>query len=94
MFFVYIWRTAITALCTLVQRPILSGVSGSHKTRAIPGFTSNYGIDRLVWFEARETLGAALTPERQIKEWQRDWKIYLIERDNPQWIDLYPSLSL
>ena len=51
------------------------------------------GVDRLVWFEAHDTLDAALLRERQIKRWQRDWKINLIERDNPHWIDLYPSLS-
>ena len=46
-----------------------------HKTKAIPGFTAKYGIDRLVWFEAHETLEGALIRERQIKEWKRDWKI-------------------
>jgi putative endonuclease len=64
-----------------------------HKTKAIPGFTAKHGIDRLVWFEAHETLEGALIRERQIKEWKRDWKINLIERDNPHWIDLYASLS-
>ena len=46
-----------------------------HKTKAIPGFTAKYGVDRLVWFEAHETLEGALIRERQIKEWKRDWKI-------------------
>jgi putative endonuclease len=54
-----------------------------HKTRAVRGFTATYGVDRLVWFEAHETLEAALVRERQIKEWKRDWKINLIERENP-----------
>ena len=65
-----------------------------HKTKAIPGFTAKYDVDRLVWFEAHQSIAAAATRERQIKEWKRAWKIELIERDNPQWIDLYPSLSL
>jgi putative endonuclease len=47
-----------------------------------------------VWFEVHETLEAALARERQIKEWQRDWKINLIERENPHWVDLFASLSL
>ena len=64
-----------------------------HKTRAVPGFTAKYGVDRLVWFEAHERLETALVRERQIKKWKRDWKINLIERENPHWADLYPSLS-
>ena len=65
-----------------------------HKMKAVPGFTAKYSVDRLVWHEAHETLEAALVRERQIKKWKRDWKINLIERENPYWIDLYPSLSL
>jgi len=64
-----------------------------HKTRAIPGFTAKYGVDRLVWFETHESLETALVRERQIKKWKRDWKFNLIERENPHWADLYPSLS-
>jgi len=64
-----------------------------HKAKAMPGFTSRYGVDRLVWFEVHETLETALIRERQIKAWRRDWKINLIERENPHWIDLLPSLS-
>jgi putative endonuclease len=45
-----------------------------------------------VWFEAHESMAAAAKRERQIKEWKRAWKVELIERDNPQWIDLYPTL--
>jgi putative endonuclease len=65
---------------------------GEHKIKAVPGFTAKYGVDRLVWFEAHETLEAALAREHQIKRWRRDWKINLIERENPHWVDLYPSL--
>jgi putative endonuclease len=57
------------------------------------GFTAKYGVDRLVWHEMHESLAAAAHRERQIKEWKRAWKIELIERDNPHWIDLYPTLS-
>ena len=64
-----------------------------HKIRAVPGFTAKYNVDRLVWFEMDESLAAAAQRERQIKEWKRVWKIELIERDNPHWIDLYPTLS-
>lgn len=64
-----------------------------HKKKGIPGFTVRYGVDRLVWFEIHESIVAARTRERQIKEWKRDWKIALIERGNPYWLDLYETLS-
>jgi putative endonuclease len=63
-----------------------------HKSRAVAGFTPRYGVNRLVWYEVPETLETALVREKQIKKWKRDWKINLIERDNPHWIDLYQSL--
>jgi putative endonuclease len=65
-----------------------------HKNRAVPGFKKRYGVDRLVWFETHESVETAIRREKQIKEWQRNWKINLIERDNPRWIDLYSNLSL
>lgn len=64
-----------------------------HKIKAIPSFTAKYGVNRLVWFEVHESLAAAAQRERRIKEWKRAWKIALIEKDNPHWIDLYPTLS-
>ena len=64
-----------------------------HKNSVVPGFTARYSVSRLVWFESHESLNSAQLREKQIKGWRRDWKIALIERDNPHWIDLYPSLS-
>jgi len=65
-----------------------------HKNKVVPGFTRRYGVDRLVWFEACETQEAALRREKQIKEWKREWKINLIEQENPRWIDLSSTLIL
>ncbi len=64
-----------------------------HKNKAVPGFTARYGVDRLVWFETHATAEAAIQREKQIKEWKRDWKMNLIERDNPHWIDLFPGFG-
>jgi putative endonuclease len=64
-----------------------------HKNKVVPGFTAKYGVDRLVWFEARDNLEEAFRREKQIKRWKRAWKIQLIETDNPHWLDLYGSLS-
>src|SRR5688500_11776382 len=63
-----------------------------HKTGAADGFTKQYGVDRLVWFEIHESSLAMVTRERQLKKWNRQWKINLIERENPAWRDLYPEL--
>ena len=63
-----------------------------HKLGAVPGFTAKYGVDRLVWFEMHDTLEGALIRERQIKKWKREWKLNLIERDNPHWADLFLTL--
>jgi putative endonuclease len=63
-----------------------------HKQKLVPGFTRRYGVDRFVWFEIHQSAADALRREKRLKEWKRDWKINLIERDNPHWIDLYASL--
>lgn len=65
-----------------------------HKNEVIPVFTRRYGVDRPVWFEAHHSHAAALQPEKQIKEWRRDWKINLIERENRHWVDLSEGLAL
>jgi putative endonuclease len=63
-----------------------------HRTDAVPGFTSHYGIHRLVWFDSTPSVEAAIHREKQMKNWKREWKIALIERENPQWLDLYDSI--
>ena len=64
-----------------------------HKQKAVPGFTSRYGVDRLVWFEATNSIHHAIAREKQIKHWNRQWKINLFRDDNPNWEDLYPALN-
>jgi putative endonuclease len=63
-----------------------------HRTDAVAGFTSRYGVHRLVWFEGAPSVEAAIQREKQLKNWKREWKIALIERENPQWQDLYDSI--
>jgi putative endonuclease len=65
-----------------------------HKNNVVLGFTKRYGVDQLVWFEAHQSRDAALQREKQIKEWRRDWKINLIERENRHWRDLSLTLTL
>jgi putative endonuclease len=64
-----------------------------HRESTQPGFTSKYGVQKLVWFEPHYSVTSAYQREKQIKKWKRDWKIALIEEDNPRWEDLYPSIS-
>jgi putative endonuclease len=60
-----------------------------HKNNFIKGFTSKYGVHQLVFCEQCESYESALRREKQIKEWQRKWKLELIEKVNPLWKDLY-----
>jgi putative endonuclease len=64
-----------------------------HRTKAMPGFTSRYGVSHLVWFEIYDDPTSAITREKEIKKWRRDWKIALIEETNPHWTDLYNSIT-
>ena len=63
-----------------------------HKTRICDGFTQRYDVHHLVWFETTESIQAAIQREKQLKNWKRDWKISLIEKDNPAWDDLYSKI--
>ena len=63
-----------------------------HKGHLAEGFTKEYGVDRLVWYEAHETMESAILREKQLKKWNRAWKIRLIEEVNPDWKDLYESI--
>ena len=63
-----------------------------HRTNAVRGFTSRYNLHRLVYYEAHETAPLAIQREKTIKHWVRQWKVDLIERDNPNWDDLYENI--
>jgi len=64
-----------------------------HKSKVLPGFSRRYGIDRLVWYEEYPTAIEAIEREKDMKKWRRDWKVRLIEEQNPLWADLYPLLA-
>ncbi len=63
-----------------------------HKSRVVPGFSARYGVDRLVWFETHEDPTQAITREKALKKWRRDWKIQLIEEMNSEGRDLSSML--
>ena len=64
-----------------------------HKSHLVEGFTKRYGVHTLVWYEVRDSMESAIAREKAIKEWKRAWKIALIEKSNPQWLDLYEELG-
>ena len=75
----------------------LLGRVWQHREEVTQGFTARHGVKRLVWFEVHETMESAIRREKQIKRWHRQWKIELIEKENPSWRDLaedfgFPSL--
>ena len=64
-----------------------------HREGLADGFSRQYGVHTLVWYEQHATAETAIKRERAMKEWQRSWKIRLIEETNPEWTDLYRGLS-
>jgi putative endonuclease len=63
-----------------------------HKNDLLEGFTKRYGVDRLVYYELHEDMVSAITREKQMKKWNRAWKLELIERQNPGWRDLWEEI--
>ncbi|MBI2961638.1 MAG: GIY-YIG nuclease family protein [Betaproteobacteria bacterium] len=63
-----------------------------HKNDFVDGFTKEYGVHTLVYFELHGDMQAAIEREKRIKKWNRAWKLELIEKDNPEWRDLYPDV--
>ncbi len=75
---------------------LYTGVTGNlakrvytHKHKLIDGFTKKYSTDKLVYVEVYEYVHDAITREHRIKKWRREWKLNLIEKQNPEWDDLY-----
>ena len=65
-----------------------------HKEKAVKGFTGKYGVDRLVYYEIFYDPENAIKREKRLKDYKRQWKIDLIEKDNPDWKDLYEEIKL
>ena len=63
-----------------------------HKNDLVEGFTEKYGVHGLVHFELQDDMLSAITREKQLKKWNRAWKIALIEKQNPTWQDLWPTI--
>jgi len=64
-----------------------------HRTEVVPGFTKEYGVHRLVYFEQHTDIEAAIRREKRLEKWNRAWKIRLIEEANSNWDDPYPQIA-
>jgi putative endonuclease len=64
-----------------------------HRNEVVPGFTQRYHLHRLVYFEEHRTIYGAMQRERTMKHWKAEWKVALIEKDNPEWDDLYWGIA-
>ena len=93
MFYVYLLASQPHGTLYVGKTNDLQRRVWEHKAKVVPGFTAKYSVDKLVWYEAHESLESVFQRERRIKGWKRAWKIELIEKDNPQWVNLYPGLS-
>jgi putative endonuclease len=67
--------------------------AGVHRQDLIDGFTKKYGVHRLVYYEMHESMDAAILREKQLKKWNRAWKLRLIESMNPEWEDLFDEVG-
>jgi putative endonuclease len=65
----------------------------AHRQNLIDGFTKKYGVHKLVYFEETNDVNEAILREKRIKKWKREWKIKLIEKENPEWKDLYYDIT-
>ena len=93
MFYVYLLASRKEGTLYLGVTKDLVRRTYQHREKLLPGVTSQYDVRRLVWFEVYDDPINAIEREKQIKKWRPAWKIGLIEKENPDWRDLYPDIS-
>ena len=92
-FFVYILANKKNGTLYVGVTNNLARRIAEHRAKLVPGFTRKYGVDRLVYFEAFESILEARAREHALKRWRRAWKIALIEELNPDWRDLSDQIG-
>jgi putative endonuclease len=92
-FYVYILASRIGGTPYIGVTNDLVRRVAEHKSKAAESFTKKYDVDRLVYCEGFDGIELAIHREKRLKKWPRAWKISLIEKDNPNWIDLYPQIA-
>ncbi len=92
-FFVYILASRRNGTLYTGMTDDLARRVWEHRDGVVPGFTRKYNVKTLVWYELHETRESAFKRERQLKKWNRAWKLHLIEQMNPDWRDFSEGLS-
>jgi putative endonuclease len=88
-YFVYIIASKINGTLYIGVTSNLVKRVYEHKNKLVEGFTKKHNVYELVHYETIEDINSAITREKQLKKWKRQWKIELIEKNNPNWRDLY-----
>ncbi len=92
-YYVYILSNATYTTVYIGVTNNLKGRVAEHKTAEIPGFTRQYNVNRLVYFEEFLDIHDAIAREKQLKKWRRAWKDELIKTMNPTWRDLFDEIG-
>ncbi len=92
-FFAYILASRRNGTLYIGMTDNLTRRVWEHRAGVVPGFTRKYGVKMLVWYEVHESRETAFQRERQLKKWNRAWKLQLIERTNPDWRNLADDLT-
>jgi putative endonuclease len=92
-FYVYVLANRIGGTLYIGVTNDLIRRVGEHKLKIAESFTKRHDVTRLVYFETFDQIEHAIHREKRLKKWPRAWKISLIEKDNPDWIDLYPEIA-
>jgi putative endonuclease len=92
-FYVYMLASARYGTLYLGVTSDLMKRGWQHREGMVEGFTKEYGVKQLVWFETHTDAISAITREKQLKKWNRAWKIKLIQQENQYWRDLYEGLT-
>ncbi|WP_410529835.1 GIY-YIG nuclease family protein [Wolbachia endosymbiont (group A) of Conops quadrifasciatus] len=95
----YMQNYYVYILASKNNRTLYTGITSNlikriweNKSKVISGFTSKYNVHKLVHFEEFQDINSALNRERLLKSWKRKWKTDLIEKENPNWVDLYDNI--
>ncbi|HWY14898.1 MAG TPA: GIY-YIG nuclease family protein [Rhizomicrobium sp.] len=92
-YYVYILASARNGTLYIGVTNDLARRCYEHREGLMPGFTRKYDVNRLVHVESFSDIGLAIQREKRLKKWNRRWKLGLIEKTNPQWLDLYQTLN-
>lgn len=91
-FYVYITASLHNRVLYIGVTSDLTKRIWEHKNKVVKGFSDRYNVDRLVYFEIFDDAQNAIKREKNMKEWKRQWKTDLIEKENPEWNDLYEKI--